>query len=277
MTKLLLLMVAACCGSTRIVHADSIAYQCIAKHPPASYDIANIQSPRGGPCRGFRLTAANNQLLQNIALDGGGSGYLWPSQDGRRALFIQGMPLASFDATGHLQVIHDGAISEDFDALIFFKDGHRIAAVPFTEIIARPHLVSVSASHIMWLLRTEVDPQENFLPDTVVLTTTSYRQLSFDTEKGRLIAATDTVDWKECDRIYYGDLHHSDAGWTMTPVFPVKGPGMATLSLTTVAQGLSLATGYRTLCVNADQGRWIAQRTLPSTNGVTLPRAQADK
>ncbi|MCA9520559.1 MAG: hypothetical protein KC609_06285 [Myxococcales bacterium] len=156
------------------------------------------------------------------------------------------------------------------DALVFFRDGKKLASYPLEGLLKRTRLVDLSSSHIDWIANWETFRRP--LKRTLELVTTSFRRYRFDTTSGKQLSRGDTKAWTDCPFIAYGKVWHSKHGWEMSPAYSVKGNTPSRVWPLETRLPKPLTRSHQTLCLSKARGIWTATRVLRTLNGASLRR-----
>ena len=245
--------------------ADFAAHLCRAVSSDA-YTIEAIQRDRGGPCVGFVVKDRAGAEVQRVDDGYVGSGAVVVSQDGRVAMFINDFAYGTLRKGALVPYGIKPEARARWVAVAFFAGGKRISAYTFEELIVRPRFVSQTVSHFIWLNGRIDQP----LGDEVTLTTSSFRQVVFDTRTGQIKKAADTPEWTGCGAMAYGDVGEEGGQHVMSPAYPGKGKLPNPLPFT-FAKTLPAKTGYQLLCFAKRAQGWEAVASLPAVNGLSSP------
>ncbi len=106
-------------------------------------------------------------------------------------------------------------------ALAFFRKGRLSKSYSLQELLVRESLVQQSTSHTTWIADIWKNKRRIKNPvlsgNRLTLTTTSFRQYSFNVETGELIAKSDTPFWAKSEIIIFGKFKMNSKG-NCTPV-----------------------------------------------------------
>ena len=254
--------------------ANAGAIRCTV-HAPAGIAGEAHKDERSGLCHGFTLTRGGKKIAE-VQGEFLGSGSVLVSNDGERAVFIQSWFYGSLRGDGRL--VASGLRYDELpltnDGLVFFYRGKKTASYTLEELIHRPHLVRVGATHVHWL-----DPSSDLfrapLGEILTLHTTSFRKLSFDTLTGRQVSAQNSSQWHQCTHIAYGEIHF-DGKPAMDPLFAAKGD-LPNRLIFRIPPGMRVKAGYQARCFRQGRTGWIIGQQLSQLNGLSIaPQARSE-
>jgi hypothetical protein len=211
-----------------------------------------------GLCAGFIAHDASGKEVNRVANGYAISGRILASADGRSVVMIHDAPTGSLDGK---------------DALVFFRDGKRVATHAMRDVIVRMSLVTARESKTVWIAGTAPAFE---LGATLELTTTSLRKLVFDVATGKQISAENTPQWNNCDVIAYvaGRIEKPSYGYYSVPRPRVARGGVTFSSgLTFRTEKLSVeGRSSVTLCLLPSTRGWVATEIIDVVYNVEEPR-----
>jgi hypothetical protein len=173
--------------------ADVVAHVC---HGPKKGPVRAIVEQ--GVCAGYRHDDGTQ-----VRFPFKGSGSMIASADGRTVLMIQSYLSGQFDRrTGEIVGDEGQGDRKNPNGLYVYRDGVLVATHRIHELVQRRYLVQNSVSHFSWVRWAP----EQISGPTFSITTTSFRDLAFDTATGKLLAANDSTEWLQCDVIATGEV-----------------------------------------------------------------------
>ncbi len=243
--------------------ADSVAYICQAK----SLGNGTIKATwNGGACSGYVVRDQNGRVQQRGKLGFDGSGEIVLAPDGKTVVFVHSWPYAGITKHGGYRAYGGrvGSGPPPLYGVAIYRKGKLVKRHLLIDLVDRPRMVTASVSHLRWLLGTPKITRTN-----ISLRTTSFRDVDIDLRTGKL-TARDSRAWTSCTAIAYGQIQRTTSGFTMSPAFKAKGAVTKTMKFT-AAPTLSIANGYRSVCLVSGKSGWKATRVFsePMLNALT--------
>jgi len=233
--------------------------------------------PRTGACTGFEVLDRRGRaiIIHHDAFYG--SGRLVSSSDGRRVIYVNDFPHAKLQRDGRILPLGrpKGIDAKQVDALVVFYDGKKVGSYTLNDLLVRTFLVDTRPGHVQWLTG-DVGFLKSPVGKTLTLTTTSFRQYTFDTETGKALQSGDTNDWQQCDAMVYGNFStFKDGSCGARPYWVLKGevPNPFHVDLD---DRLSFSNGFQTACLvtperpGEDDPRLLATKLYGPLNGLKL-------
>ena len=157
-------------------HADLVSVKC---DGPTRGPVRVIK--HGSACQGFTVGD------KSIRFSRLASGHLLASKDGRTVVMIEDYLPARVKDGKTVEALYDIDIVLDPRVLVIYRDGKRVAFYDLARLVKHLDRVEHSISHIRWVaaLPPSLDG------DRFTLTTTTKRELVFDTRTGKLVEERD--------------------------------------------------------------------------------------
>jgi hypothetical protein len=240
-------------ASPSVAHADIKAFRC---EGPRTGPVAAVAN-KADACVGF--TRDRTGPTRVITFEHPRSGVLLASPDGRTVVMVQSYLYGTRTDDGTL-VEFSGVAGQprrpDPVVLEVFRDDKRLAQHRLGALLARPHLAELTTSHLRWVVG---EPRRD--DDSLELTTTSFRTLTFSTHTGALTSAADTPTWTRCQTLASGTVDL--AGKRLINPYSLKtGTKIATVSFT-VGPGVVLTDrSYTRACFEPSPSGLVLTQTV---------------
>lgn len=240
----------------------------VALASPARADFSkyNCEGPSTGPvkaivdegnsCGGYRQADG-----KTVRFNFKGSGKLIASADGRTVVMVQSYLPGRLDWKAGEIYGDEGERSESKNpiAIRIYRDGALVATHRVHELLHRPRLASQSVSHVGWVRWMP----EQISGATFSITTTSFRDLTFNAETGQLVNANDSTDWLQCDVIATGKMDAKNN--KLVDAYRLKGEGSEKTIVFTLPRfnaTVLTANSLPTVCLARHGEAWVLTRLL---------------
>jgi hypothetical protein len=236
-------------------NADLVPYIC--EVAEGSEGLESIEA--FGACVGFKIRSTSGEE-KTVKLGFNGSGFFKSLDGGKSVIFFHSFPYAKLTKNGDIVYLgtSEKPKNRSVTALVFFREGVKVASYDIEDLLVRTRLVGLTASHILWLISYE-ELESKGLNKELTVSTSSLRRYTFDVKTGKMLRKGNYDEWDKCDVVANGGIHMDENGIQMLSPRILKPSGMKRKELLIYNPDKVEIERFdrQTLCLRSVGGRYV--------------------